>query len=89
MKGQETKVLGCHKNIRDISVSAYHLNSQFDRLNSTVIIHHYHFDLVIITLLLLHKDSVKTYPNNYFNPLSNQIIKPEQLPSINLDLLPS
>lgn len=87
MKGQETKVLGCHKNIRDISVSAYHLNS----IDSTVpvIIHHYHFDLVIITLLLLHKDSVKTYPNNYFNPLSNQIIKPEQLPSINLDLLPS
>lgn len=50
--------------------------------------HQYLFDLVILTLLFLHKDLVRTYPNNYFNPLSNQVINLEKFVSRSLVLSP-
>lgn len=74
------------KNIRNIGVNTYHLASIGSK--APVITHQYLFGLVILTLLFLHKDLVRTYPNNYFNPLSNQVINLEKLVSRSLVLSP-
>lgn len=83
MKGQDTNVI---KNTRNIGVNAYHLASIGSK--APVITQHYLFDLAILTLLFLHKDLVRTYPNNYYNPLSNQVINLENLASRSLVLSP-
>lgn len=83
MKGQDTNAM---KNIRNIGVNAYHLASISSK--ALVITHHYLFDLAILTLLFLHKDLVRTYPDNYCDALSNQVINLERLASRSLVLSP-